>query len=120
MLEVELPYPPSINTYWRRAGARIHISKNGIRFRERVIHILRPLDLEPLRGPVWVTVEVFPPDKRRRDIDNLQKALFDALKHGGVYEDDSQISFFSVARMGVVPGGKVVVKIQEQELQRGV
>ena len=58
MLKLELPYPPSINKYWRRAGARIHISKDGIRFREKVIGILRNLDLEPLRGPVWVTVEV--------------------------------------------------------------
>ncbi len=32
---------------------------------------------------------LYPPDQRSRDIDNYNKALFDALT--GVWEDDSQV-----------------------------
>jgi hypothetical protein len=32
-----------------------------------------------------MSIIVHPPDRRRRDIDNVQKALLDALQHGGAY-----------------------------------
>jgi Holliday junction resolvase RusA-like endonuclease len=46
----------------------------------------------------------FPPDARRRDIDNYNKALFDALTHAGIWEDDSQVQ-----RMLVEWGRKYLV-----------
>lgn len=89
MLEVELPYPPSINHYWRRVGPKTLISREGRRFRARVVAILAAMRVRPLAGDLAVEVEVYPPDRRRRDIDNVQKALLDALAHGGAYADDS-------------------------------
>ena len=50
MLEVELPYPPSINHYWRRVGPRTLISREDRRFRERVMAILAALCIQPLAG----------------------------------------------------------------------
>lgn len=44
----------------------------------------------PLTGGVWVTLEFYMPTRRRVDVDNLSKAVLDALK-GVVYEDDRQI-----------------------------
>jgi Holliday junction resolvase RusA-like endonuclease len=111
-LEVELPYPPSINHYWRRVGARTLISREGRRFRERVVAVLAALRPEPLAGPLAVEVEVFPPDQRRRDIDNVQKALLDALQHGGAYADDGQIVRLSIAKGPPVPGGRTRVRIR--------
>jgi len=63
-------------------------------------------------------VHVFPPDGRRRDLDNLQKALCDALQHAGVYADDSQIDRLDVQRGPVVPGGKVIVQVTERTCGR--
>ena len=63
-------------------------------------------------GPLCVSIDVHPPDRRRRDIDNLQKALLDALAHGGAYHDDSQIARLTVEKRGVVPDGKVCVRIR--------
>jgi len=57
---------------------------------------------------------VFPPDRRRRDLDNLQKALLDALAHGGAYHDDSQIARLTIQRRHVVPAGKVRVRVETQ------
>jgi len=69
--------------------------------------------LPPAVGRLAVTVEVFPPDRRRRDIDNLLKAVLDALQHGGAFPDDSRIVWLLIQRARVVPGGRVVVTIRD-------
>jgi Holliday junction resolvase RusA-like endonuclease len=115
MFEVELPYPPSINHYWRRVGPRTLISREGRRFRQRVMAILAARRVEPLQGPLAVEVEIHPPDHRRRDIDNVQKALLDALQHGGAYEDDSQIIDLHARKCAAAPAGKVRVTLRQIE-----
>ena len=113
MIQLELPYPPSINHYWRRVGSRTLISREGRRSRKEVIAILAEMGLEPLTGKLFVHIDVFPPDHRRRDIDNLQKALLDALAHGGAYVDDSQIVKLTIEKGERVAGGKTRVRIEE-------
>jgi Holliday junction resolvase RusA-like endonuclease len=112
MLELQLPYPPSVNHYWRRVGARTLISRGGRAFREAVCAILAAGRVRPLDGPLAVDVVVHPPDKRRRDVDNVQKALLDALQHGEAYFDDSQIVRLSIERGEPVEGGKAIVRIR--------
>ncbi|MCV5079210.1 RusA family crossover junction endodeoxyribonuclease, partial [Escherichia coli] len=46
---------------------------------------------KPTSAPASVEIVLFPPDNRIRDLDNYNKALFDALTHAGVWEDDSQV-----------------------------
>lgn len=112
MLEIELPYPPSINHYWRRVGPRTLISREGRRFRRRVLAILAARGVRPLAGRLEVEVEVFPPDRRRRDLDNTLKGLIDALERGGAYADDNQIVRLTIQRREPVVGGKTVVRIR--------
>jgi crossover junction endodeoxyribonuclease RusA len=114
MLEVELPYPPSVNHYWRRVGARTLISRGGRAFRKEVCSILAARGIRPLDGPLRVQVEVFPPDRRRRDLDNTLKSLLDALAHGGAYHDDSQIAKLTIQRRHLVTGGKVRVQLEKE------
>ena len=111
MLELELPFPPSVNHYYRRVGNRTLISREGRKFREKVMAILAGLGVRPMTGPLNVRVEIFPPDRRRRDVDNVQKALFDALEHGGAYLDDGQIQKLSIEKRDPVPGGRTIVRI---------
>ncbi len=113
MIVLELPYPPSVNHHWRRVGHRTLISKEGRLFRKRVLTMLSVHHREPLAGRLHVRVLVYPPDRRRRDLDNIIKALFDALEHGGVYENDSQIDRLTIERGEVFKGGKAVVEITE-------
>lgn len=110
-LTLELPYPPSVNHYWRRVGMRTLISREGRRFRARVAAHLSMRRVPRIDGALEVHVTVHPPDRRRRDLDNAMKALLDALAHGGVYEDDGQIDRLEIVRADVVPDGKVVVRI---------
>lgn len=112
-LQFDLPFPPSLNHYWRRVGARTLISRGGRAFRAAVCSHLAARRIKPLSGPLAVQIDVFPPDHRRRDIDNLQKALLDALQHGGAYHDDSQIVSLTIHKREVVPEGRTHVSIEK-------
>ena len=54
---------------------------------------------------------VYPPDRRKRDIDGYLKALLDSLTHAGVWLDDEQVDSIYITRGEVVKGGKAVVEI---------
>lgn len=117
---LNLPYPPSINHYWRRVGPRTLISREGRTFRRNVCALLggggprKP----PSGGRIALAMDAFPPDRRRRDLDNLQKPVLDALEQAGIYEDDSQIDLLLTRRRDVVAGGKLDVRIDELPLRR--
>jgi len=111
-LLIELPWPPSVNHYYRRVGHRTLISREGRKYRSEVCAILRDLHLHPLDGELAMTVDAYPPDKRRRDADNILKSLLDALQHAGAYHDDSQIKKLSVELLEPCrPNGKVQVRL---------
>ena len=112
-MQLELPFPPSVNHYYRIWRGHAVISGEGRAYRETVCAILAGRGVRPLTGPIRMRIEVFPPDNRRRDLDNLQKSLWDSLQHGGAYHDDSQVVRYEVEKFEVVPGGKVVVTIEE-------
>ncbi len=113
MFEIELPYPPSINHYWRRVGHHTLISRTGRAFRAEVVAILARRRVLMLEGPLEIKIELHPPDRRRRDVDNALKSLLDALQHGGVYADDSQIVRLEVTKEEPAPGGKTLVRIRK-------
>lgn len=120
MLTVELPYPPSVNHYWRRVGSRTLISRQGRAYRHEVAAVVDRIDRVaeqiPLSGPLSVEVLLYPPDRRRRDLDNTLKGLLDALEHAGVYLDDGLIERLSVEKRDVVEGGKAVVVIRRRDI----
>lgn len=110
----ELPFPPSVNHYYRRVGWRTLISREGRRYRTEVVARLAAIGMQPLHGRLAVHVLLCPRDRRRFDLDNAQKALLDALQHGGAYRDDAQIDRLQIERGPIVAGGRVVVTIAEQ------
>jgi len=117
--KIELPYPPSANTYYRHIAINGHprtlLSKKGREYRRIVASLLAVARSKPTERPVAVTLAVNPPDNRRRDLDNILKSLLDALEYGGAYKDDSQIEELHIMRCEVQrPLGRVVVFIQER------
>ena len=112
-LQFDLPYPPSVNHYWRRVGARTLISRQGRAFRESVCSLLALRRLHPLDGWLKVHLQIYPPDRRRRDVDNIQKPVLDALQHAGVYRDDFQIVSLITDRMQPVQDGRLEVSITQ-------
>lgn len=108
--EFGLPWPPSVNTYWRHVGAKVLISAKGREYRREVENALRGVAMTA--GRLAVEIVAFPPDRRKRDLDNLLKAALDAVTHSGVWEDDGQIDSLSIHRGEVTEGGWLSVKVR--------
>ncbi len=100
-IEFVLPYPPTVNTYWRRRGSTYFVSKAGERYRRDVALIVRQQRLKlNLSGRLAIKIIAEPPDKRRRDLDNILKAPLDALTHAGLLIDDEQFDEVNIMRSG--------------------
>lgn len=113
MIELTLPWPPSVNTYWRTYNGRMLISAKGREYRNAVgTQVIVQRGSKHLTGSLVVVIEAWRPDKRRRDLDNLLKATLDALAHAGVYEDDSQVVDLRIYWADTV-GGMLKVKVSE-------
>jgi crossover junction endodeoxyribonuclease RusA len=113
--EITLPWPPSVNTYWRTVNGRMIISLKGRDYRDAVVDQLKRQQTGcHFDGLLRVTIEAWRPDKRRRDLDNLLKATLDSLAHAGVYDDDSQIVDLRIYWAPDI-GGMLKVKIEEVE-----
>jgi crossover junction endodeoxyribonuclease RusA len=113
MIEITLPFPPSVNTYWRNFDGRMIISARGREYRETVgDQIVLQNQIKHFKGPLRVVIEAWRPDKRRRDLDNLLKATLDGLAHAGVYDDDSQIMDLRIYWAPDV-GGMLKIEIEE-------
>lgn len=100
-MTITLPYPPSVNTYWRQWQGRTLLSEKGRAYREAVAACCYADDLKPIGGRLAVSIAAFMPDNRVRDLDNICKAVLDGLAHGGAYADDGQIDDLRIVRGGV-------------------
>lgn len=77
---IKLPWPPSNNRYWRHSRGSHYISDWGKRYRKEVIELIQQQQLDIKITPrIRITIHAAPPDNRKRDLDNLPKAVFDAL-----------------------------------------
>lgn len=98
-VELVLPWPPSINGYWRAVGKIVRrrvvvsqiISADGRAYRQAAIAAVFEQGRPRVEGPVRVKEYFYPPSRRKYDLDNFRKASRDALVHAGVIEDDSKI-----------------------------
>lgn len=109
MVSIELPWPPSVNTYWRHTSRGHYISSEGRKFKQAVQYLLHTY--KPTEERVAVLVEAFPPDRRNRDIDNLLKATLDSIE-GRLFVNDSQIDDLRVVRREVVKDGKIRIHLE--------
>lgn len=123
---ITLPWPPSVNTYWRSVvmGRRVNvvISSEGRAYRAAVSALVKrqfPGLTTPIRNRLSVYIVANPPDRRRRDLDNILKASLDAITHSGVWGDDSQIDSLHIERADVETGGRITVAISAIEGDSG-
>ncbi|NBI12515.1 RusA family crossover junction endodeoxyribonuclease [[Haemophilus] felis] len=113
-ITLELPYPPTINHYWKHTKqGRHYITDKGRAYQSKVKEVCS--GSVPFTKPVSVKVQVWLPDKRRRDLDNLWKVLLDSLVNAKIVADDcwQAMPKQSIEAMGVMKGGKLVVRLRE-------
>ncbi len=115
MFTLELGYPPTFNHYFSYYQGRPVLSKDARSYRHLVRKIAIAAGIKPLMGPLNVPIDIFPPDKRRRDIDNCFKSVLDALQHAGAFWDDGQIVVLHAVKHPPNQEGHVVVSISQME-----
>lgn len=104
ILRFELPYPPSVNHYCLRTSSGVITGERGKKYRRDAGILLgKHRNHFPEDTRLTVTINVFTPDKRKRDIDNLLKCTLDSIEHAGVYKNDNQIDMLTVIRRGIDP-----------------
>src|SRR5574344_2550945 len=87
--EFELPWPPGGNHYYRHVGPRVLISRDGRRYRELVTALVNQTAFRPFQGRISLRAEFYPPDRRRRDLDNVGgKVLLDTSQAAGLFQED--------------------------------
>lgn len=110
MIEFETSFPPSLNVFYKKYRNRIIISKEGNNYIEEVKQIVK--DFEAIgKTRVSVSIHLFPPDRRRFDIDNRIKICQDSITKAGLWNDDSQVDELHVYRELPIKPGKCLIKI---------
>ena len=123
MMRLVLPFPPSTNTAYATVRGRRVKTKRAREYAEHVQFLCsvnawcdtwiiktQELDVMPRLA---VTIEVHPPDRRRRDLANMEKLCVDAVfSYLGM--DDSLIDDLHLTRHELdKPHGKLVMTIRE-------
>lgn len=121
-ISITLPWPPSVNHTWIVRGRRVVVQEAVTIYRMKVLSIVKTARMKRLihsktiSSPVAVMLECCKPDKRKRDIDNIEKQIFDSLTKAKVWNDDSQVHVVLKYFGKNVRGGKVHVIIQPLEV----
>lgn len=111
ILDVEVPLvAPSVNTYWRANGNRRFITPKGIKFTKGMALFVKPLMTEKR---LKAEIVLHYPNKRKFDIDNFTKGIFDSLVKNGFCHDDEQFDELYIKRGEVVKGGMIEIKVWE-------
>ena len=117
MPSFRLDWPPTVNTYWRHrfinGMPRVYVTQKGQKYRETsVLQLMEQDVVRGIKDRVSVMVNAYPPDHRRRDIDNILKVVLDCLQEYGVFEDDEQIDILTVRRRTVSKPGYVEIQVE--------
>ena len=114
-MEFSLPFPPTINNYYSRSYNGVYINKRGKHYTDLVLWTMRDkIGFSFGDARISMTIDLYAPDNRRRDLDNILKCTLDVMQKLFVYKDDSQIDELIVRRKSVLKkDGKLDIYIEE-------
>lgn len=120
MIELTLPWPPSVNSYWRSVPlgkfVKVTISAKGREYAKEVARIVTESGMACQRGAIAIKRTLYCPDWRERDEDNTAKAIYDSLtKAGAIQGDEFVCAAISEKRKSADKEGRVVVQIKRIE-----
>ena len=111
MITLEIAYPPSANRIWRKYKGRIVRDPVYVQWLDTEGWKIISQKQGGISGPYRLFVEAVKPDKRRRDLDNIAKALSDLLKSVGTIDDDSEAQ--EIGLKWVNAGPPVLVRVEK-------
>ena len=112
MIRLVLPWPISINAYWKSRiltmcgpapKCSTYVTAAGVKFQKEVFAAVTEQlgQHSPLRGRLNVSMKFYQPTARKCDISNYVKTTEDALTKAGVWLDDEQIDEEHIYRMPI-------------------
>lgn len=111
-IKLVVPWPPSVNNYWRMGNGRIHLNRESMNFRSATRQACKlQADRRRFEDDIELVIAARAPDRRRRDLDNILKALLDSLVSAGLLLDDSQVAALHVFRLGPAKPGIVGMEL---------
>ena len=111
-LRLSLPYPPSANRLWRAVQGRNIKSAEYRAWLHTAATWARVKYREALSGPYAITIAVDRPDRRRRDLGNIEKPISDALVQAALIRDDSDCQRLTVFWSDRAPGEGALVHVE--------
>jgi crossover junction endodeoxyribonuclease RusA len=103
--EFVIPYPPSGNHMWKHTKGGGHYLTTKVLDYYRLVHAevhkqMPGVTLAGLGtgGRLGVRAILYPPDRRKRDMDNAWKVISDACTRAGVWVDDTLIDQLTLIR----------------------
>ena len=110
-----LPYPVSVNRYYRRSGHEIHRSKEADEYRDTVKWLAKCEQIKLHDGDYSLELELHPRQNKDGsasgnviDLDNALKVALDALEDV-IYKNDNQVKQLSIRYGKPVIGGALTV-----------
>lgn len=113
-----LPYPPTVNTYYTVARGRKVLSQRGRKYKTIAVNevLAQKTTDRIMEGRVSISIQLSPPDKRVRDLDNCLKPILDVLSEADVWVDDSQVKRIKADMLDKCAGGSCVVIVEENRI----
>lgn len=116
--QFEIGYPPTGNhavihargAHFLSVQARTYFAQTWAGIQQKGLSLR-------LTGRLRVEVLIHPPDRRRRDLDNIWKTAGDACTRAGVWLDDHQIDHLVLQRGEMMKGGDAKLKISVTVLE---
>lgn len=88
---IRFPFPVSVNNMFPTVGKRRVPSEAYEAWKAEVVRQLYIQSPRAVSGPVNIRIDLVAPDNRRRDADNYNKAVLDALvRHKLIEADDNR------------------------------
>ncbi len=91
-ITIDVPFPPSANAIWRSPNGKVFKSKSYNRWLKeaKLQWMMQKPRLSPKSLPGFYKLDAvfYPPDKRERDLGNLEKACSDFAQTVGVIAND--------------------------------
>lgn len=120
-MTITVPWPPSTNTAYATVKGR-RVKSQKAREYTRSIHALLATNNDwavyatrvTATSIIHLAIAYHPPDRRKRDVNNHDKILIDAIFET-LAADDSQITHLTLSKHDVTQGGRAIVTIHAYE-----
>lgn len=107
---ITLPFPVSVNALYAGKERRHKSKRYKAWIKEALQELMMQRPLPEIKGPIRIQMKFGRPDKRKRDLGNLEKCVSDLLVAYQIIEDDSLIEKLILEWSPDVVGARIEIE----------